>query len=300
MRSRPDRPFVDTPAAPLTAVRSAAERFASDHGLALPELIRLGMNGVFRTGEVVLRVGRPTASAATALALADWLADGGVRVPVPILHPQIYDGWTVTGWERAVPSGEPIGWAEVGSMIAKVHALGLDDVPVGYPVPSPAAFPWWDFEGVMIELSDSIDAKAAAGLSETIVRNASWRDVVASDTRLCHGDVHPGNVVMTDRGPVLLDWDLLCAAPPAWDHAMLLTLAERWGGADDVYLQFARGYGCSLRHDPTARMFAELRNVAATLMRVRAGTVNPAARAEADRRLRFWRGDIDAPIWRAQ
>jgi hypothetical protein len=43
-----------------------------------------------------------------------------------------------------------------------------------------------------------------------------------------------------------------------------------------------------------------MRNVVATLMRVRAGRTDPAAAAEAQRRLRYWRGDTDAPQWTAQ
>ncbi len=105
---------------------------------------------------------------------------------------------------------------------------------------------------------------------------------------------------MTDDGPVVLDWDLMCTAPRGWDHAMLLTLAERWGGDPEVYPAFAAGYGESLADDVTTRRFAELRNVAATLMRVRAGRTDPLARHEADRRLRYWRGEIDAPLWTAQ
>jgi hypothetical protein len=92
----------------------------------------------------------------------------------------------------------------------------------------------------------------------------------------------------------------MCIAPPGWDHAMLLTLAERWGGDPRAYAEFAVGYGRSLADDVTTRRFAELRNVAATLMRVRAGRTDPAARAEAERRLRYWRCDPEAPQWRAQ
>jgi hypothetical protein len=47
-------------------------------------------------------------------------------------------------------------------------------------------------------------------------------------------------------------------------------------------------------------VIAELRLVAATLMRVRAARSNPSAKEEAELRLRFWRGDIDAPQWHAQ
>ena len=116
---------------------------------------------------------------------------------------------------------------------------------------------------------------------------------------LVHGDLHPGNVASTVAGPVLIDWDLLCRAPVGWDHAMLLTL-PRWGWPPVWYDEFAAGYGCSLRDDPVAVALAELRLVAATLMRLRAARVDAGAMSEARRRLAYWRGDPDAPVWRAQ
>jgi hypothetical protein len=105
--------------------------------------------------------------------------------------------------------------------------------------------------------------------------------------------------MMTEAGPLLIDFDLLCVASPSWDHAMLTTYADRWGGDPAVYAAFASGYGRSLAVD-TTRTIATLRNVAATLMRVRAGITDPAAAAESRRRLRYWRGESDAPAWRAQ
>ena len=105
---------------------------------------------------------------------------------------------------------------------------------------------------------------------------------------------------MTADGPVLIDWDLLCLAPAGWDHAPLMTWTERWGGDPGVYEAFADGTGGSLRGDRHAEAFAELRLVAATLMRVKAALDDPAARSEADRRLAHWRGVEDAPTWRAQ
>jgi Ser/Thr protein kinase RdoA (MazF antagonist) len=117
---------------------------------------------------------------------------------------------------------------------------------------------------------------------------------------ICHGDVHPGNVIQSADGPVLLDWDLLCRGPAAWDHAPLMTWTHRWGGDAGIYESFAEGYGVSLRGDPLAEALAELRLVAATLMRVRAARQNPAAAAEAELRLRYWRGEPDAPQWHPQ
>jgi thiamine kinase-like enzyme len=112
--------------------------------------------------------------------------------------------------------------------------------------------------------------------------------------------VHPGNVVATAQGAVLLDWDLLCTGPAAWDHAPLMTWTQRWGGAAGLYEAFAAGYGRSMRGDGVAEAIATLRLVAATLMRLRAGRHDEAARDEAERRLRWWRGDTDAPPWHAQ
>jgi len=117
---------------------------------------------------------------------------------------------------------------------------------------------------------------------------------------ICHGDVHPGNVMQSPEGPVLLDWDLVCRGPRAWDHAALMTWSTRWGGQPDLYERFAAGYGASMRGDALAEALAELRLVAATLMRVRAGRTDPIAAAEAGRRLRYWRGDDDAPVWKPQ
>lgn len=37
---------------------------------------------------------------------------------------------------------------------------------------------------------------------------------------LCHGDIHPNNVIMTADGPRLIDWTFSIRAPAALDHAL--------------------------------------------------------------------------------
>ncbi|WP_405854045.1 phosphotransferase [Streptomyces sp. NBC_00090] len=47
------------------------------------------------------------------------------------------------------------------------------------------------------------------------------------DTRLLHLDLHPGNVVLTPGGPVVIDWQTAWEGPPGLDCAMsALILAE--------------------------------------------------------------------------
>lgn len=296
----PARPFVDQPVGDLDAARALALRVTVELDLPQPVLVRSSMNALFRAGDAIVRVGRPSAPAALAIELAECLREHGIRGPAPASDAVFVEGGlAATCWQALNDSGAPIDWRAVGAIVRRVHALDGADLPVGYPVPPPTAFPWWDFDALLADVGGEIDAAARAGLERTIERNAAWRDLDGMLV-VCHGDVHPGNVVMTADGPVLIDWDLMCTAPAGWDHAMLLTLATRWGGDPGVYPEFAAGYGESLADDVTAGRFAELRNVAATLMRVRAGRTDPAAHAEAERRLRFWRGDPDPPQWRAQ
>ena len=35
-----------------------------------------------------------------------------------------------------------------------------------------------------------------------------------NDNRLCHGDFHPGNIMLTDKGPLVIDWMTACLGSP--------------------------------------------------------------------------------------
>ena len=293
------RAYVDRRVTDLAAATHAATTAAGVWHLDPPELLRAGMNAIFACGSVVLRVSTPTAPAEVSLELADFWAGRDVSVPGAVRDDVVHvDGLSVTAWERIRDDGTSIDWREVGALVRHVHETDHRMLPSSVPLPSPTAFPWWDFESLLERATPGLDEASRQGLTDTIERHAGWWDF--RDVVVCHGDVHPGNVLMRAEGPVLLDWDLLCMAPPAWDHGPMLTWAERWGGRPGEYDEFAAGYGRSLRDDPQAMAIAELRLVAATLMRVAATTTNPDARPEAERRLRYWRGDPDAPTWSAQ
>ncbi len=293
------RPYVDHPVTDLDGAERAAHHAATVWGLPEPTVLRAGMNLILQSGTVVLRVGQPSGPGDAALRLAETLTHAGIRVVEPALDDVVERvGFTVTCWRLVEPTAEPIDWAAVGGLVRRVHELDPAIVPADYPLPSPQAFPWWDFEAMMDDVGGAIDPAARGGLRAAIDRWPTWW--ATEQPVVCHGDVHPGNVLMSSDGPLLIDWDLLCLAPRGWDHGPMMTWHERWGGAPGEYERFAAGYGADLQDDPGARAIAELRLVAATLMRVRAGRHDPLARAEADRRLAYWRGDVDAPQWSAQ
>jgi Ser/Thr protein kinase RdoA (MazF antagonist) len=294
------RPYVDTAVHDLDSATEAARSAARMFGAGQVQLLRMGMNAVFAADLGVLRVSHPSVPAEASLALARRLAEAAIRVPSP-LDDRVHrtDGFSVTWWERVVPADSPIDWRGVGGAVATLHGLARADLPVSYPCPPPASFPWWDFDAMLAAVADHLDPTARSALVRVIERHSWWRETPAA-TVVCHGDVHPGNVIQAAEGPVLLDWDLLCEAPAGWDHGPMMRWAERWGGAPGEYEAFAAGYGQSFRGDPFAEAVADLRLVAATLMRMRRGLTDQAVADEAERRLRWWRGDPDAPVWRAQ
>jgi hypothetical protein len=295
------RPYVDRAMTNDAIADRAAAHAVELWGLRPPVLLRRGMNALYVCGPIVLRVGNATAAPHLGHDVASVMRAHGVPTVAPIDGlAGAFDGVAVSAWERVLATEVPIDWVVVGSAVRRVHDVGLAEIPDGYPVPSPAAFPWWDFPGLIAEVADLIDAGSLRGIESTLRRRDGWQEAICTDQVLCHGDVHPGNVMATAGGPLLIDWDLLCRANPAWDHAMLTSYARRWGGDRDAYPAFADGYGASFADDPLTIGLADLRNVAATLMRVRAGRTNPAARREAERRLRYWRGEPDPPTWSAQ
>jgi aminoglycoside phosphotransferase (APT) family kinase protein len=59
------------------------------------------------------------------------------------------------------------------------------------------------------------DVLGAARLEACLAR----LDQVAVGSVVCHGDLHPGNVVMTDSGPIVIDWLTAGSGPPEADVA---------------------------------------------------------------------------------
>ena len=296
-------------------VDEAIQKCMADKNLHNPRLIRESMNAVYLVqssdGPQVMRVSRPTSSTMAAIEFAHYLARNGFEVPGPLSQaPFRHDEIEITFWEFINHDAHHnVDWRHIGSVARRLHDLDPQIVATFYPLPMATSFPWWDFDRLLAELGSSLDS------SDLDVLKSRWhslqpffisaQNVYSSPTSgqmaLCHGDIHPGNVIvnrLTGR-PILIDWDLLSVAPREWDHAALLTWTQRWGGNATIYPEFATGYGTNYSGNELAEALAEMRLLSATLMRWRAGLTSPDAKIEAENRMRYWRQDPTAPMWRA-
>lgn len=299
------RPFVSEPVGALDTAHRVAALAAGGWGLPEPVLIRASMNATFACGEVVLRVGRTNASAASGVRLLEALSALGIRVPTPWpTAPVVLEGLSVTALRRIDTLERAVDWVEVGRMVSTLHGVPVGGMVPDYPLADPAALPWWDLTTVLADLESVddvetlVDGPSRRALHAAVERVGDWpRHIRSSPAVICHGDLHPGNVVMTADGPVILDWDLLASAPIVWDHVPLFAMAGPWGGERAWYRDFARGYGVDLAGSPSIAALAEARDLAATLMKLRAALRDPGAVPEARIRLAHWRGDPSAPRW---
>jgi thiamine kinase len=74
---------------------------------------------------------------------------------------------------------------------------------------------------------------------------------------LCHGDLHPGNVIMGPTGPVVIDWFDVAVGDPMADVARTVLLLEESrpahlpGGSDAIRALLARSYFAELQQRMT-------------------------------------------------
>lgn len=221
----------------------------------------------------------------------------------PLADAETINGMMVTSWEYIDSRGQGIDYRQYGHAIARVHRL--DPAAV-----AKYALLDWCGAAAWLQLDENLDraarSKVVSGDDIALLRAetnalAGWQDAARGEPLVvCHGDVHPQNVLMRGEELVILDWDAICVGPVAWDHAALLTWAERWGGQPGDYSAFAAGYEADLHTSPLAQTLARVRLLAATINMIIAGNSSTHHAQEARLRMRYWHGEPDALAWTPQ
>ena len=124
-----------------------------------------------------------------------------VGAPVPrLLGIEHLSGRAASVWERVEGTSmwqrvrdRPGLSAELGCMLADVQCALFELVP---PVTLPR-----QRDRLVTKIR-----KSAATVDASFVRALDLIPAPAEAQRLCHGDLHPSNVILSDGGPMLVDW----------------------------------------------------------------------------------------------
>jgi macrolide phosphotransferase len=191
--------------------------FASDE-TAAPWVLRLP-----RRPEVLPRAaseGRALALIAPRLQVAvpDWRVQSEELIAYPLLsgRPAEVEGAAYV-WHVDEPPPHPLFVRTLGRTLAELHGISAEDVAAaGVPVHAPAE---------VRAMAASMLEQARAPLDASDRMWATWQRWLADDTywpqhsALTHGDLHPGHMLLDNRGGLtgLLDWTEAAVSDPALD-----------------------------------------------------------------------------------
>jgi aminoglycoside phosphotransferase (APT) family kinase protein len=197
----------------------------------------------------------------TETAFARWAHDAGVPVAAllgdVVEQPVLGSFGAATFWALYEPvATEAVDMAWMGRTLAGLHA-----------VKDRLALPPWDpaswFDTFMGRLrSTGLDTDLVHRLASRGGRIIDRSGDLAASAQMVvlHGDAYPDNVVASDSGPRLIDFELAQLGPAEFDLAPTVVLARRFGFPQSSSLRLLRSYG---DHDP------ELLNVMVDLLELR-------------------------------
>ncbi|GGS98868.1 MULTISPECIES: phosphotransferase enzyme family protein [Streptomyces] len=266
---------------------------------AEPALLALGENAVFRTGDLVVKVGREAAlmeRAERELAVAAWLEQAGIpAVRAAESGARLVAGHPVTVWHRLPDAVRPAGPADLAQLLRQLHAL---------PAP-PFALPARDLLGGVerwLRLAgDAVDPADAAYLR---ARRDAYADEVAALAPCLppgpiHGDALPRNVHAGPDGPVLVDLETVSADLREHDLVVMALSRDRYGLPDAAYGEFTAAYGWDVRDWEGCAVLRGARETASCAWVAQHAPANPRALAEFRHRVASLRTGDTAARWHA-
>jgi hypothetical protein len=219
----------------------AAVTLARAHGLRVDEPAVLAnaysVRVHLRPAPVVARVPTLTARLRTPgevwlgreLSVVQFLVERGAPVVPPSGElppgPHVHDGLALSFWQYVEVDAERIATpAQTGPMLADLHTV-LREYPGELPLMGP---PRNDIARAL-EILDSehtLDLDDLAMLHAAHDRLGPLLREPAGPLQPLHGDVHPGNLLVTAEGLLWNDFEDVCLGPVAWDLASLALAPE--------------------------------------------------------------------------
>jgi hypothetical protein len=262
-------------------------------------LLRVHSNTVFYlpASGTVARISSGTDAArrvAASLRVTQWLA----RREFPTVRPKVgsaivHDGLVVSFWEHEATITASRSPAALAGLLRRLHSFR--DAPPGLP---PMPDPLQGVERALHDHPGALDGTDRAWLSAAITDcQRQWAGMrFMLPPGLVHGDAHPNNLLYTQHGALLGDWDHVGHGPREWDLIQAAYFHRRFPAPGDDPGTAARVYGCDIRTWPGAEDLTGIREISGLGSYIRTAAAKPDAKAELAHRIRTLRDkDITAP-----
>lgn len=284
----------------MTESSEVLAKAARKAGLELhqPEAIREGSHAIFRVGDIVARIGKPSSlnDAERELRVSRWLNGSGiptVEATSELPQPIVVDDRPVTWW-RLIPDHRPATPAELGATLRALHSLTPPAIP---------ALPRYDpFSGLRERLvaAGTVDNDDRTWL---LTRHDELRkryDKLLDPLPLTviHGDAWQGNLVVPPSGiPTVLDLDKVSLGRPEWDLIQLAVDYTDFTRIPDAdYLSFVDAYGgYDVTTRPDFRVFADIQELRWVGFAVKRASASKTAARQANHRIACLRGAVPRP-----
>jgi hypothetical protein len=279
------------------ALRDACRELRLNADQAEP--LHLGTNALFRLGDTVLRLapaGVEFAAVQRELEVARCLTLNGVGSIEPMLPAPfaLKSGAVATLWRYVEHDpATTVSPRAFGELLRAFHrALGS----------LPCELPALDARAQLAERLEQLEELQVVAADDIELLRERFDAVSSQLSRPnsalgvgpLHGDAHPESIIVGRHGPVFCDFESACRGPREWDLIARAVHHERFGGDERAWRAFCAGYGYDVREWPAFKAFATARALSITCFALERTAQH---RNEAERRLRFWRGDRRALVW---
>lgn len=263
------------------------------------EPVRLAENAIWRLpNAVIVRIAREGqwASAVREVTVARWLADNHISAARPLSgveQPVEASGRPVTFWEE-LPAHTPGSVLDVARILKQLHKLPAPTFPIGRLDP-------------FVRVAQRIDAATTLPPGDRTWLygrladlELAWADISPGlPDCMVHGDAWVGNIVRTQTGAHLLDFERCSVGPPEWDLvSTAVKLTSTGAVTSEEYAHFCAEYGTDVTAWSGYSTLAAIRELRMTSYAAQHAAAHPEWRHQAQHRVDCLRGRVGPRPWR--